>query len=110
MRDPARPTPAPPRPQPPHPTHHPLPGMPPRTQHPATPTHKITSLQPAFDLHRIGTYHHHGCLHDTKQRPSHPAKERGGPLRFHDMLTLSSHTIDQSSGVQPRDQRHGRCR
>ena len=44
--------------------------------------HQLTGPQTPFDLDDIATYHDHGCLHSTKQRPSRPAKEKGGPLRF----------------------------
>jgi hypothetical protein len=32
-----------------------------------------------------------GASFSTKERPSLPAKERGGPLRFHNVTKLSSH-------------------
>jgi len=59
----------------------PAPGHAPQRQTAAARAGQLASPQPPFDLQNIATYHDHGCLHCTKQRPSRPAKERGGPLR-----------------------------
>jgi len=74
------------------PTDRPLPGMPPRGQFTAARTGQLTGPQTPFHLDDIATYHDHGCLRCTKHRPSRPAKEWGGPLRFQNVIRLSSHT------------------
>ncbi len=56
--------------------------MPPRRETTAARARQLTSPQTPFDLDRVRTYHDHGCLHCTKQRPSLPAKEWGGPSRL----------------------------
>src|SRR6185312_9693980 len=38
--------------------------------------------------------------YDTKERPSRPAKERGGPLRHPDVITLPSPTTTHTPGAR----------
>ncbi len=66
------------RPQHPDTAHHPPPSVPPRRQTATTRASQLTRAQPPFDLNRVGTYHDHGCLQCTKERPSRPAKEWEG--------------------------------
>lgn len=66
--------------------------MPPRRQAAAARAPQLAPAKTPFDLDLVATYHDHGCLQCTKERPSPPAKEWGGPLRFHNVITLSSHT------------------
>jgi hypothetical protein len=40
-----------------------------------------------------------GASYDTKERPSRPAKEKGGPLRYPDVITMPSHTTEPPPGV-----------
>ena len=56
--------------------------MPPRAQATTARADQLASQQTPLDLECIATYHDHGCLQRTKQRPSRPPKEWGGPLRF----------------------------
>jgi hypothetical protein len=42
----------------------------------------------------------------TKRRPSHPAKEWGGPLRSQDVVTLSSPTQKGNPEGLPQNRRH----
>ena len=44
-----------------------------------------------------------GASISTKERPSLPAKERGGPLRFPNVIRLSSHTNKGPPTGSPRD-------
>jgi hypothetical protein len=80
-----------------------LAGVPPRREITAARTHQSTVAKSPFDLDRIATYHDHGCLHRTKERPSLPAKERGGPLRFQNVISLSSHTNKRPPAGSPCD-------
>ena len=48
----------------------------------ATWTAKFTARQELVDLERVRTYDQQRVPFCTKRRPSLPAKERGGPLRF----------------------------
>ena len=57
-----------------------------------TRTAKCTPSQELVDLERVRTYDQQRVPPSTKRRPFLPAKERGGPLRFHDVVTLSSPT------------------
>jgi hypothetical protein len=41
-----------------------------------------------------------GASYDTKERPSRPAKERGGPLRHPDVITLPSPTTTHTPGAR----------
>jgi hypothetical protein len=86
--------------------------MTPRAQPATARTEQLTCAQTPFDLNRVGTYHHHdGCtsMH-AEQRPSRPGKERGGPLRFSDVLRLSSHTNKGPSAGNPYDHHCAECR
>jgi hypothetical protein len=42
-----------------------------------------------------------GASNSTKERPSLPAKERGGPLRFQYVISLSSHTNKEPPASSP---------
>ncbi|HKH56771.1 MAG TPA: hypothetical protein VKA58_15080, partial [Propionibacteriaceae bacterium] len=44
-----------------------------------------------------------GASNSTKKRPSLPAKERGGPLRFQNVISLSSHTNKGPPASSPCD-------
>ena len=44
------------------------------------------------DLDRVRTYHRHGCLQAPSNGPPFRSRIRGGPLRFHNVVTLSSRT------------------
>jgi hypothetical protein len=71
----------------------PRPGPTPRAQlRLTTRTAEQTTEQEPVDLDRVRTYHQQWVPPSTKRRPSHPAKEWGGPLRFQDVITLSSPT------------------
>ena len=60
-----------------------FPGMAPRTELAgATWTAKLTAGQQLVDLERVRTYDQQRVPPSTKRRPSLPAKEWGGPLRF----------------------------
>jgi hypothetical protein len=71
-------------------------------------TAELTAVQELVDLERIRTYHQQRVPPSTKRRPSHPAKEWGGPLRFYDIVRLSSPTKKGNPPGRPEDHRHPR--
>ena len=68
---------------------------------------KSTTSQDPVDLDRVRTYHQHRVPPSTKQRPSLPVKDSGGPLRFHDVVTLSSRT--KKGNPRGRPSKHRQC-
>ena len=61
-----------------------------------------TGQQP-IDLERVRPYHQHRVPPSTKRRPSPTGQGSGGPLRVHDVVTLSSRTHEgQPRKVTPR--------
>ncbi len=73
-----------------------------------TRTAKLTATQEPVDLERARTYHQQRVPLCTKRRPSLPAKERGGLLRFQNVVTLSSPTKNGNPPGRPEDHRHDR--
>ena len=51
-----------------------------------------------------------GASTSTKERPSHPAKEQGGPLRFQNVIRLSSHTNQPTTAGTTCDRPQPQCR
>jgi hypothetical protein len=51
-----------------------------------------------------------GASNDTKQRPSRPAKEQGGPSRVQNVIRMSSHTTDRPPPAALNDHHRGRRR
>lgn len=51
-----------------------------------------------------------GASNDTKEPPSHPAKEQGRPLRYQNPVSLPSHTNKTPPLGKPRDHRRAQCR
>src|SRR5664279_5668221 len=99
-----------------------LPGMPPRAQATTARADQLAGQQAPFDLECIATYHDHGCLHRTKQRPLPSAQgvERGR-CAFQNVIRLSSHTkkghpkaapvtIIATSAAPPPPHRQAWCR
>ena len=79
-----------------------FPRVPPRPQFSgAARTAKLTTSQELVDLERVRTYHQQRVPPSTKRRPSHPAKDRGGPLRFQNVVTLSSPTNKSNPAWPP---------
>ena len=109
---PDTPSTAPGAPQHPDTAHLPLPGMAPRREPARTArARQLTCTQPPLDLDRVRTYHDHGCLHQHQATalPSGQG-ECGGPLRFQNVVRLSSHTNKEPPGGSPCDHRRARCR
>ena len=69
-------------------------------------TTQLTASQELVDLERVRTYHQQRVPPSTKRRPSHPAKESGGPLRFQNVVTLSSPTKKSNPPGHPEDHHH----
>ena len=104
--------PSPPRPHPPPlplAAHHPRPREPPPAQPALTNrTRQRPRDQPRLDLNLIYTYREQRCLRAPRGPPVHSAKRHGRADPSPDVLTLSSHTNDPTTGVDRHPRPHPR--
>jgi len=83
------------------------PGVAPRPELTAAPrTTQDATNKESVDLEQVRTYDQQRVPPSTKRRPSHPAKDSGGPLRFQDVVTLSSPTKKGNPSGLPKTHHH----